>query len=188
MEAEPRGVERDGFAIPMTLFSLLRPGCKYVQKTVFVAGMRRRTQAIDDLGFIHFARLTVITRFPQFGQPRDRLYQALQLFESNYNGTFGEYIDTFVQAIKLEMRYFWGTSYGFPFRLPFGPFKRYIEANEFPIDHYYVRNPAASVKMVDSARRVVKAHEELLMHAPDLSPQEFAEHFRRVVTGLQKSL
>jgi hypothetical protein len=141
----------------MTLFSLLRPGCQYVQKTIFVSGMRRRTSAIDALGFIHFARLTVITRFPQFGQPRDRLYHPLQLFESNYNGTFGEYIDTFVQAIKTEMRLFWGTSFGFPLRLPLSPFKSYIAANQFPIDYYYVRNPDASVKMVRSALLVVKA-------------------------------
>ena len=172
----------------MTVFSLLRPGGRYVQRAVFALGRLGQATNVDRLALIHFVRLAVIREFPDHGQPRDDLRQPLQLFESNYNGSFGSYIDMFVQVVPWRMRAFWGTSYGFPWRLPLGPFKRYIVANEFPIDHYYVRNPEVSVKIVNSALRIRRAAAQLRQDAPDLDPDEFAERLRAVVSDLQSDL
>ena len=172
----------------MTVFSLLRPGGRYVQRAIFALGRLGQATNVDQLGVIHFVRLAVIREFPDHGQPPDDLRQSLQLFESNYNGSFGSYIDMFVQAVPGRMRAFWGTSYGFPCGLPLGPFKRYIVANEFPIDHYYVRNPQVSVKIVNSALRIMRAAAELRRDAPDLDPDEFTERLRAVVTDLKSDL
>jgi hypothetical protein len=172
----------------MTVFSLLKPWGPWVQRLVFVLGRLNPPLDVDRLAMIHFARLAVIDRFPDHGQPRDDLRQVLQLFESNYNGSFNQYIDTFVDAIPGKMKNFWGTSYGFPWRLPLGPFKRYIESNEFPIDHYYVRNPDASVKMVGSALRVMNMNAQLLRDAPRLDPAAFTDRFRTIITAIQRDL
>lgn len=188
-QPQPTGVERVEFALPMMVFSLLRPGGRYFQQLVFLLGRKSgRAGNVDQLAVIHFVRLAVIRRFAPHGQPRDYMRQPLQLFQSNYNGSFGSYIDMFVQIIPGKMRAFWGTSYGFPFCLPLGPFKRYISANEFRIDHYYVRNPGASVKMISAALRVVQANMELRQEAEDLDPDAFAERFRALVTHLRSDL
>lgn len=172
----------------MTVFSLLKPAGRYIQWLVYTLGPLQSTTDVEDLEMIHFARLAMIRRFPDLGQPRDDLRQVLQLFESNYNGSFGQYIDRFVDAIPHKMKSFWGTSYGFPRGLPLGPFKRYILANQFPVDHYYVRNPDATVKMVASALRVSRVNAQLLHDASTLDPASFAERFRTLVTTIQRDL
>jgi hypothetical protein len=176
----------------MLVFSLLWPGGRYVQQLVFALGRRSGSASdVQQLAVIHFARLAVVRRFPNHRQPRDYMRQSLQLFESDYNGSFGSYIDTFVHAIPWKMRAFWGTSYGFPCRLPLAPFKSYITANEFPISHYYVRNPDASVKMVSAALRVVQANSELRADAEDPEDPDaaaFAARFRKLVTQLRSDL
>jgi hypothetical protein len=187
-QPETGGVERDGYAIPMTVFSLLRPGGRYFQSIVYAAGRRANPTGVAGLGVIHFARLTMIRKFPDHGQPRDYLRQPLQVFESNYNGSFGSYIDLFVELIPTKMRLFWGTSYGFPCRLPLGPFKRYIRANQFPIDHYFDRYPDASVEIIKAALEIVQANTELREDGRDLDPDEFAHRFRMLVTHLQGEL
>ena len=172
----------------MTVFSPLRPGGRFVQRIVYALGRAIPPVEVDRLAAIHFARLTVIRAFPCHGQGKDDLHQPLQLFESNYNGSFAQYIDTFVDAIPDKMKSFWGSSYGFPRRLPLGPFKRYIQANEFTIDHYYVRNPDATVKMADSALRIMKLNAQLLREAERLDPADFAARFRTLITTVQSDL
>jgi hypothetical protein len=172
----------------MTVVSLLRPGGIYVQRLVYAIGRRRTPARIRDLSFIHFARLAVIRRFPRHGQTPDALAQPLQLFESNYNGTFSQYIDSFVDAVPEKMRSFWGTSYGFPWGLPLTRFKDFIEANEFTIDHYYVAYPDASATMIGAALYVMEAHEQFRHHAEGLEPQRFLDHYRDFVIAVQEYL
>ncbi len=129
-----------GRARAMTVFSPVRPVLSRVRpggalwlSLVFTAGrlFPGRTSTIRDLSFIHFARWMVIRRVPDVGQPHERLRHPLLLFESNYNGTFDQYIDAFSQILTKGMTAIWGTSYGFPGPRPVAPFKRYIRANEF---------------------------------------------------------
>ena len=178
----------DGRALAMTLFSLVRPGMTWFPRLVFAMGRRSMGTGIRTLSFIHFARLSIIEEFADHGQPREDLGMALQLFESNYNGTFDQYIDSFVEAVPLYMRLFWGTSYGFPCRLPLGPFKRYIDASELPVDHYYVAIPEASVTMIESALRVAAANDQFRREALTLTDREFAERFRGFLEQVQRDL
>jgi hypothetical protein len=172
----------------MTVFSPLWPGGRCLQRLVYALGHVVSSADVDQLGLIHFARLALIERFPDHGQPSDDLRHPLQLFESNYNGSFGQYIDTFIDEVRAKMRAFWGTSYGFPWSLRSGPFKAYIYANLFPIDYYYARNPNATVKTVSAALRVAQANARLRRDATRLIPDEFAERFRVLVTDLQADL
>ncbi len=178
----------DGRALAMTVFSLLRPGGVYVQRLVYAYGRRSQAATVRGLSFIHFARLALVEEFPSYGQVPENLPHPLQLFESNYNGSFAQYIDTFVAAIPRAMRGFWLTSYGFPCRLPLGPFKQYISANQFGIDHYYVANPDATVTMIGSALRVARANAQFLLEAKDLPPDVFAERFWSVIRDIQQDL
>jgi hypothetical protein len=188
-DERPVEVKGEGRAIPMTVFSPLWPGGKWVQRLIFaLAGLGGPPTAIDDLDMIHFARLALITGFPDHGQPPDDLRQPLQLFESNYNGSFAQYIDTFVEKIPWRMRAFWGTSYGFPWCLPLGRFKQYIRANEFAMDYYYVRNPGATVTMIKAARATARANARLRQEAPALDPDAFTERFDKLLTKLQGKL
>ena len=172
----------------MTVFSLLRPGGRFFQALVFLVGRRSNPTGVQGLGVIHFARFTVIRKFHDHGQPRDYVRQPLQLFESNYNGSFGSYIDLFVRLIPTRMHEFWGTSYGFPCRLPLGPFKTFILANEFPVDHYYVRYPEASVEIVTAALAIEQAVLELRQEGAGLDPDEFAQRLRALITDMQADL
>jgi hypothetical protein len=172
----------------MTVFSPLWPGGKYLQRLVYAIGHVTSSAGVDQLGLIHFARLALIEQFPDHGQPPDDLRHPLQLFESNYNGSFGQYIDTFIDEVRTKMRAFWGTSYGFPWRLRSGPFKAYIDANLFPIDYYYARNPNTTVKTIDAALRVAQADSQLRRDASHLGDAEFAERFKTLVTDLQADL
>lgn len=176
----------------MTVFSLLRPGGVLVQRLLLWIGRRRRSSTkLSQLSLIHFARLAIIRRFPDHGQEPDELPQPLQLFESNYNGTFAGYIDSFVDSVHWDMRGFWATSYGFPWRLRLAQFERYIQANEFAqgaIDHYYVAYPEATVKMIGSALRVVEMNTQFRQLAPELGEQEFVEHYRAFLAKVQADL
>jgi hypothetical protein len=187
-EAKPARGGRDGDALAMTVLSPLRPGGKCVQRLVYAIGRIAPSVAVDELGLIHFARLALIDEFPQHGQPPDDLGHPLQLFESNYNGSFGQYIDTFVDFVRWKMRAFWATSYGFPLSVRPGLFKRYINANLFPVNYYYARNPDTTVKTVSAALQVAQANAQLRRDAPQLGPAEFAGRFRTLVTDLQADL
>jgi hypothetical protein len=178
----------DGRALAMTVFSLLRPGGAFVQRVLFAIGRRRPPTDVRALGSIHYARLGIIRRVPDHGQPEEHVRQPLQLFETNYNGTFDQYIDSFVDAVPWKMRAFWGTSYGFPWRLALQPFKRFIHANEFPIDHYYAAYPGATTKMVGAALRIADAHAQFHRHAARLGPDAFADEYRSFVTRVQGDL
>jgi hypothetical protein len=177
-----------GRAQAMTVFSLLRPGGMLLAQLVLGLGRRRQPDTIRALSFIHFARLAIIRRFPDHDQDPEEIREPLLLFESNYDGTFGQYIDTFAQAIPRKMWAFWGSSYGFPGVNPVTPFKRYIRANEFSIDHYYSAYPEASTAMIGAALKLAGPHAEFHRRARTLTPEQFAREYRAFITEVQAEL
>ena len=44
----------------------------------------------------------------------EKLGHEYLLFESNFNGTWDQYIDAFSEVVPFRMKAIWGTSYGFP--------------------------------------------------------------------------
>jgi hypothetical protein len=179
----------------MTVISLLRPtlswppGGLHVQRLVFALGRVLGEGKIRDLSMIHFARFVIIDRLPDYGQEPERLRQALQLFESNYNGTFDQYIDAFVDKIPTQMHRLWQWSYGFPWPLtPSSRFKEFINRNEFTVEHYYVAYPEETTKTIDAAFELLAAFERFHAAAAGLPPQAFAAAYRAFVAAQQERL
>lgn len=193
-ERAVREPNRHGHARAMTVFSLLKPalssppGGANLLRIVLAAGRRQRPSVIRELSSIHFARLAIIRRFPDHGQPPDDLRQPLLLFESNYNGTFDQYIDDFTDAIPVKMTAFWQTSYGFPGVSPVAWFKAYIRANEFIVDHYYCAYPRSTTKTIAAALRLRARQAEFYERAQTLPPERFVREFRAFLTDVQADL
>ena len=182
---------RCGRARAMTVFTPVRPlyGSLWVKAVfLFARWKTRKPGSIQKLSFIHFARWGLIRRIPDFGQPRERLRQPLFMFESNYNGTFEEYIDAFAYILTSGMHLFWGSSYGFPGPKPSTPFKGYIHANEYVAQHYYSAYPTATTTMIVSALELDENHREFRDRAASSSPEEFAVEYRAFLTKCQGKL
>jgi hypothetical protein len=181
-------------AIPMTVFSLLKPamalppGGATAQRLVFAIARRGSHDPIRALGLIHFARFALIDELPDLGQNED-VHHPLQMFESNYDVTFEHYIDAFVERIPFEMHSLWGWSYGFPWRLkPTRRFKTFIQRNEFHVDHYYVACPEATITVIHAALDLMKPHEEFCRRAVELGPEEFQAAYREFLSNVQEQL
>ncbi|MDQ6724697.1 MAG: hypothetical protein M3066_00750 [Actinomycetota bacterium] len=166
------------------------PGGTLVVKAVFWYARltSRKPGTIEALSFIHFARWGLIRRIPDLGQPPEQLRQPLFMFESNYNGSFDQYIDAFSYILTTGMTAFWGTSYGFPKPKPVTRFKRYIHANEYVAQHYYSAYPAATTTMVTSALALDVPHRAFARKAASLTPERFAEEYRQFLTDVQDRL
>jgi len=189
-------INRCGRTRAMTVFTPIQPWYRWpggtpVVRAVFWFARRSLKDGESDitrLSFIHFARWGIIQRIPKLGQPRERLRQPLFMFESNYNGSFDEYIDAFAHILTLGMTVFWGTSYGFPNPLPVTRFIEYIHANEFVAEHYYSAYPTATTTMIVSALELEKPHAALRNEAENLSPAEFVTCYEALLTAQQHNL
>jgi hypothetical protein len=148
------------------------------------------TKDLRKLSFIHFARWTIITAPAYNGAPqeREKLNYKYLFFESNFNGTWDQYIDAFSNILPRGMRVIWGSSYGMPGPLPVAPFKRYIRKNEYVASHYYSAYPDATTTTILAADRVRGQLPELAKQARSLPPDEFAAAYRSFLTDMQKSL
>ncbi len=142
------------------------------------------------LSFIHYARWAIVTGIPYNGPPqgRERLHYDYLLFESNFNGTWDEYIDAFSTVVPTRMKAIWGSSFGFPGPNPVGPFKRYIRKNEFAVAHFYSAYPHATTTEVISALSVQKRFGKLAEEARALGPHEFGTAYRTFLTDVQRDL
>ncbi len=188
-------LNRCGRTRAMTVFTPVKPwyrwqgGVAWVRAVFLIARVKTRKPGdIQKLSFIHFARWGLIRRIPDFGQPEETLHQPLFMFESNYNGTFDEYIDAFAHILTAGMSFFWGSSYGFPQPRPVAPFKYYIHANEYVAEHYYSAYPTATATMVTSALALVDPHQEFRAKAASLSPEEFVAAYREFLIKVQEKL
>lgn len=180
----------------MTVFSPIRPwyrrpgGGLLRMRLVFwyARTFPKGGDAVRELSFIHFSRFLIIRGLPDYGQPPEHLRQPLLMFESNYNGTFGQYIDAFSHSLTSAMKHFWGTSYGFPGPKPVTPFETYIRANEFVANHYYSAYPQATTTMIRSALELSGPLEEFTMRALTMGPKQFSHEYRQFLTERQADL
>ncbi len=175
-------------AIPMTVFSQLRPCRALLQEWILRLTRLTKGDDIRALSFIHFVRFTKLRRVPDGSRRGQRLRHPILLFESNYNGSFANYIDTFSEQIPGYMRLFWQMSYGFPGPKPCTPFKAYIEANEFEVNHYYRAYPHASTTMIVSALALDPLHRDFHAQARQLTPDEFRRAYDAFVADHQAQL
>ena len=177
---------RCGQAHAITTVSQLRRGGRWAVRLYFAVG--RRFPALGNklraLSFIHAARWTVVERLP--GGPR--LQAPMLLFESNFNGGWGEYIDAFAYVIPERMAGVWGTSWGWPGARPAGPFKGYIRRNEHDAAHFYAAYPEATVTEILAALDLRERFDAFAAGAEAMTPAEFAAAWPRFLTEVQASL
>jgi hypothetical protein len=188
---EPRAV--DGKATAITVLTPIKPGgTPHVRAVLFLAEhIKMLNEALAKLSFIHYARWTIITGIPFNGPPQqqEKLHYDYLFFETNFNGTWDEYIDAFSEVIPERMQAIWGTSFGFPGPQPVGPFKDYIHFNDLPIAHYYGAYPEATTKMVISALAVRTAFEDFRTRAARITdPDEFRAAYNAFLTTIQHDL
>jgi hypothetical protein len=140
---------------------------------------------LRQLSFIHFARWTLIKKLPDREQP---LKHTQLFFESNFNGTWNQYIDAFSYVVPKHIAAIWWSAYGFPGPLPAEPFKDYIASHEHPAAHYYSAYPEASVTMILGALEVRRDLDKLRRKAQSMSPEAFDEAYRAFLRDHQNHI
>jgi hypothetical protein len=188
-----------GRAHALTVFSPIRPGWTPFLRLVLRIGQwnGRRSKEnkpgkLQRLSFIHYARWAIISRMPYVGpsQKPDKLNYKYLFFESNFNGSFGQYIDAFSYVIPDRMTLIWGSSFGFPRPIPEERFERYIKHNEFVANHFYSAYPDATATMIGSAFRLERRHAEFAAQVSRDRPdaREFAGAWRDFLYAVQGDL
>ncbi len=180
----------DGRATAITVLTPVESGHTPLLRLVLFLGahVKMLNEALVKLSFIHYARWTIIGDLPYNGPPqkRDRLHYDYLFFETNFNGTWDEYIDAFSEVVPDRMKAIWGSSFGFPGPQPVGPFKAYIHANDLPIAHYYAAYPDATTKEVLAALRVKAEIEKFNARTAAIdSPEDFREAYQELLTKVQ---
>jgi hypothetical protein len=181
-----------GEAVALTVFSTVKRW-GLLELPLFFLVLRKSSRSLTTLkrlSFIQSARWSLLREIPYNGapQPRVKLRHPHLYFESNFNGGWEEYIDAFSFLLTTGMFGFWGSSYGFPWALPTGPFKAYIRRHEYLASHYYSAYPDATATIVLQALELEPAITALCEGAADLSADEFAAQWRRTVTEVQHCL
>jgi hypothetical protein len=179
----------EGKATAITVLTPVKRGGPLLLWLVFWAGrnIQETLKKLEMLSFIHYARWAVIERFPDGGEG-DRLHHTYLFFESNFNGTWDQYIDAFSEVVALRMKAIWGTSFGFPGPLPVEPFKEYIRHNEFVANHYWSAYPGATTTEIISAGRVQAALAEFRESSAGLGPDDFKAAYESFLTNVQRDL
>jgi len=141
------------------------------------------------LSMIHYARWVIVKpdEWPHLGkgQPKEDLEYAYQLFFSNFNGSWAQYVDSFSAAIPDGLDGLWYKNVGWPKSVPQGPFHDYVRSNEVWTNYYYSAYPMAASNDVKSAQRV---HSELLTFidtTEGVSAVAFEREYNKLLMSLQ---
>lgn len=166
-----------GRATAITTLTRLKPGARLQLAAVFWIGrhVTATLRKLEALSFIHYARWAIVDG--------DHL-----LFESNFNGTWDQYIDAFSAVVPLRMKAIWGSSYGFPGPVPVEPFKAYIRRHELRANHYWSAYPEATTTEIVSAANVAAALARFKARAAELEPAAFAAAWADFLTEVQRDL
>ena len=144
------------------------------------------------LGFINFAHWSLVNRVPAAGSRRSsrRLRQRYLLFQSNFNGDPGLYIDAFSLVVRGRLWLMWHGAYGYPKARPTERFREFILERRVPDDryHYWAAYPDGSSRAVVSALALRRELERFARDAAELPPEEFAPAYRRFIGEVQQHL
>lgn len=149
-------------------------------------------RGLQTLSMIHYARWVILQphEWPRLSrsQPKEDLHYAYQLFFSNFNGSWAQYVDSFSAAIPSGLNLLWFKNVGWPNAVPEQPFHRYVEHNQVWTSHYYSAYPMAASNDVKSAQRVKDALGEFIEKTQTSSPEAFEREYNALLNELQADL
>ncbi|WP_430461194.1 hypothetical protein ACQUQU_18505 [Thalassolituus sp. LLYu03] len=184
-----------GKAYGMNVITPLRWWTALWQKLIFwvvVKTFPYFLKGLLTLSLIHYARWTIINRwsFPRLdkSQPKENLTYSYMLFESNFNGSWDQYIDSFSFAIPSGLDMFWRWNIKYPKSIPLHDFYHYIRFNQVESDHYYNAYPLASANDVKSAAALYTNLKSFAGETAALSDDEFLTAYHQFLAKNQHSL
>lgn len=150
---------------------------------------RPKLRGLITLSMIHYARWVILRAedFPHISpsQPRETIRYGYQLFFSNFNGTWEQYVDSFSAAIPSGLDLLWWKNVGWPTAVPEQPFHKYVLHNQVTTDYYYNAYPMAASNDVKAAARVRDALVDFIETTEGVSPQTFLTAYHRLLKDLQ---
>ncbi len=168
---------------------------RYINKLIFwTAGsiFKKKLIGLITLSLIHYARWVIIkpSQFPHLDstQPKEDLKYSYMIFESNFDGSWAQYVDSFFKAIPAGLDLLWYKNVNYPHSSPLTPFHRYINHNQIFTDYYYSAYPIASSNDVKEAKKVKDTLLEMQEKCDSLSPEEFQKYYHSKLLYLQNSL
>lgn len=185
-----------GKAYAMNVFTPIKPWTLWLNKLVMWYATLCIGPAKDNdlkrLSFIHFARWVVVPkeRFQQLApsQPKETLKQDYLFFESNFNGTWDQYIDAFSDVLPTGLNIIWYWSSRYPGSRPITPFKDYITHNQVWTDYYFNATPGAATNDVKAGLRFQVELMAFRERSKGLSPEQFRQAYNEFLIKVQGDL
>ena len=188
-ETAPSGVA--GHDTAMTVWSpvrwwgvpLLRFGFFVIRHTGLTLPLLRK------LSFIDYARWALVKEFPKVGEPqgKDPRRRHHMMFESNFNGTWDQYIDAFAEVMPNRFRFFWGSSINFPGPEPTGPFRDWIDRHHFEVQ-YYDAAVDATATVVTSALHLERKLRRFARRSKHWDAEKFSRGYQHLLTKVEADL
>jgi hypothetical protein len=158
----------------------------------FVVKFPSNLKGLINLSLIHYARWTIIGRdsFPHLApsQPKEDLHYSYMMFESNFNGSWDQYIDSFSFAIPQGLDLFWRFNIGYPKSIPLHGFYDYIRFNQVETDYYYNAYPCASSNDVKSATALFNNLKDFTDTSLELDDDDFLQAYNKLLLENQAYL
>ncbi|MGH9157616.1 MAG: hypothetical protein ACRD1K_17670 [Acidimicrobiales bacterium] len=182
-----------GRAVAMSFLTPLKRGGAVrlrLRLALYRYGFGLFQRQVASLSFLHFASWSVVRRLPGPDQGRRR-GPARLLFQSNYNGPWHTYIETFSALVGGGIGKILATSAGFPGVAPVHGFKDYLEGHEHLLGHYwsaYSDQPEASATVITAALDLDRRLDRLARRARRMPDRKLAATLPAFLTSVQKSL
>jgi len=150
-----------------------------------------RLNGLLTLSLIHYARWTVIKKFPHIhaSQPKEQLKYHYMMFFSNFNGSWKQYVDSFHMAIPNGLDMLWYKNVKYPNSVPLQPFHSYITYNQIWTNHYYNAYPLAASNDIKGAEALTNQLKKFIAES-DLNnnPELFQRRFEQLLGQQQRNL
>ena len=185
-----------GKAYAMNLLTPIRGFMTPFNKLIFwVIGkpsLSSQLKGLETLSMIHYARWVIVrgSDFPKLSstQPAEELSYSYQLFFSNFNGSWAQYVDSFSAAIPSGLDWLWFGNVGWPKSVPEQPFHRYVSDNQLWTNHYYNPYPMAASNDVKAAKVLADELRQFVKSSDGMAPEAFLAAYHRLLKRVQGSL
>jgi len=183
--------ETGGRATPMTVVTPLRRGWATWLRLTWPPSRHNPLIArpLVKLSFIHAAHWTLFTHVPGVdGGDARRLRRPFMLFQTNFDGSWKQYLDAFALIVAWRIQGIWAGAADFPGPRPMEPFKQYAADHEVPAAHYFRGIPDATTTMAGQALALSERHAAFAREARSLDPLSFDTAWRRFLRESQHDL